>query len=114
MNKKIKNKELVSMVFFIIIVLIAILISFANYQKTHPDFDVTISGKEATVISEVAKIYYDDPFDGRNIATIKQSQTVELTGRMAYPLQSNLIKMEIRLEDNRFAWISKEDILISE
>lgn len=111
MNKKIKSKELLSTVFLIIIVLIAILTAFAIYEKTHPEFDETISGKEATVISEVAKIYYDVP-PVRGAVT--QSQKVELTGRIAHLLQSDIIMMEIRLENNSFAWISEKDIVISE
>ena len=113
MKKKIKNKELASAVCFIGVVLIAILVAFAYYLKTHPGFDEKISGKEATVVSEVATIHYDSPF-GRNVGTVRQSQKVELTGRMAYLLQSDIVKREIRLEDNSFAWISKEDIVISE
>lgn len=113
MMKKIKNKELVSTVCFIGVVLILILVAFAYYVRTHPEFDEKISGKEATVISEVARIHYDSPF-GRNVGTVRQSQKVELTGKMAYLLQSDIVMMEIRLEDNSFAWISKEDIVIPE
>ncbi len=108
-----KNKELLSTVLLLSIVLIAILVSFAIYEKAHPEFDETISGKEATVVSEVAKIYYDAP-TGRNTGAVTQSQTVRLTGRMAYLLQSDIVMMEIRLDDNSFAWISKTDITISE
>ena len=113
MSKKIKKKELLSTVFFLSAVLITILTAVVYYEKTHPEFDEKIAGKEATIVSEVATIHYDDPF-GRNIDTVTKSQKVELTGKMAYLLQSDIVKMEIRLEDGSFAWISKKDIVISE
>ena len=70
-----KNKELLSTVLLLSIVLIAILVSFAIYEKAHPEFDETISGKDATVVSEVAKIYYDAP-TGRNTGTVTDRKSV--------------------------------------
>ncbi len=112
-NERTKPNELSSTVFFLGLILCAILIAFTIYEKTHPKFDENISGKEATVVSEVAKIYYDDPL-GRNVDTVTKSQKVNLTGKMQYLLQSDIVMMQIHLEDNSFAWISKKDIFIPE
>lgn len=103
-----KNK-----LFFIGMVLIAILAAFVIYQKTHPEFDEKISGKEATVVSEIATIHYDEPL-GRNTDTVTKSQKVMLTGKAAHFLQDDMPMMEVRLENGTLAWISKRDIAISE
>ncbi len=112
--KKIKNKKLVSEVLYVVLVLIAILTAVVFYLKVHPKFDEKLFGKEATVITEVAEIRYDEPFGVRNVGNVTQSQKVKLTGRMEYLLQSDIVMMEICLEDDSFAWISKKDIIISE
>ncbi|MCI8760553.1 MAG: hypothetical protein HFJ34_05500 [Clostridia bacterium] len=110
MNEKIK-KKLGSALFIISLVLI-ILVAVVYYEVKHPKFDAKVAGKDATVVKEVAKIHYDDPF-GRNVDTVTESQKFELTGKMAYVRQSDIIMMEILLEDNHFAWISKKDVIIS-
>lgn len=100
--------------FFIsIAIALIILMPAVIYEKTHPDFDETISGKEATVVSEFATIHYDEPL-GHHTAIVAQSQKIELTGKIAHYLQNNIPMMEFRLNDNSFAWISKKDIVISE
>ena len=111
MNEKIK-KKLGSALFIISLVLILILVSVVYYEVKHPKFDAKVTGKDATVVKEVAKIHYDDPY-GRNVGTVTESQKFELTGKMAYVRQSDIIMMEIYLEDNHFAWISKKDVIIS-
>lgn len=112
MSKKVKE-ELTTALFLSALLILA-LVATVFYEKTHPEFDEKISGKEATVVSEVAKIYYDAPFGGRSIGTVTKSQKVELTGRMEYQLQNDDVRMEIRLEDGSSAWISKKDIAIPE
>lgn len=113
MSKEKNKKDSVSFTLFLALVVILILIAVVFYEKTHPKFDEKISGKEATVVTEVAKIHYDDPF-GRNVGTVTQSQKFKLTGKIAYVVGEDIVMMEIHLEDNNFAWIYKKDIAISE
>lgn len=113
MNKKTNKKDLVSFALFLGVIVILILTAVVFYQKTHPEFDEKISGKEATVVSEIATIHYDEPL-GRNTDTVTKSQKVILTGKMAHYLQDDMPMMEIRLENDTLAWISKRDIAISE
>ncbi len=113
MNKRTNKKDLVEAVLFLGVVTILVLTLAIFYEKTHPDFDEKISGKEATVVSEVATIYYDEPL-GRNKATITKSQKVILTGKMEHFLQNDMPMMEVRLENDTLAWISKRYITISE
>ena len=113
MNKKTNKKDLVSSALFLGVIVILILAAVVFYRKTHPGFDEKISGKEATVVSEIATIHYDEPL-GRNTDTVTKSQKVILTGKMAHYLQNDMPMMEIRLENDTLAWISKSDIAISE
>lgn len=113
MNKKTSKKDFVSAVLFLGVVVLLILTEVIFYEKTHPDFDEEISGKEATVVSEVATIHYDEPL-GRNTDTVTKSQKVILTGKMAHFFENDMPMMEVRLENDTLAWISKRDIAISE
>jgi len=111
-DKKINNKEASmkeTLIVLLCIVFLA-LIWMVIDAKIRPEFDEKLAGKEATVISEVANIY--DDASGRNIGTVTQSQTVELTGKIAYQIQ-DYVKMQIYLEDN-IVWICKKDIAISD
>lgn len=111
MSKKVK--ETITLAFSLSALLILALAATAFYEKTHPKFDEKISGKEATVVSEIATIHYDEPL-GRNTDTVTKSQKVILTGKMAHFLQNDMPMMEVRLENDTLAWISKRDIAISE
>lgn len=113
MSKKTDKKKLVLFALFLGAVVMLILTAVVFYEKTHPKFDEKISGKEATVVSEIATIHYDEPL-GRNTDTVTRSQKVMLTGKMAYSLQDDMPMMEVRLENDSLAWISKRDIVISE
>lgn len=111
MNKKTNEKVLVSVALFLSVVVFLIMTAVIIYEKNHPDFDEKISGKEATVVSEVATIHYDEPL-GRDTDTVTKSQKVILTGKMAHFLQNDMPMMEVRLENDTLAWISKRDIAI--
>lgn len=113
MSKKTNKKDLVSFALFLGVIVILILAATIFYQKTHPEFDEKISGKQATVVSEIATIHYDEPL-GRNIDTVTKSKKVVLTGKVAHFLQNDMPMMEVRLENDTLAWISKRDIVISE
>ena len=111
MSKKVKKT--LTMAFFLSLLLILALAATVFYEKTHPEFDEKISGKEATVVSEIATIHYGEPL-GRNTDTVTKSQKVILTGKMAHFLQDDMPMMEVRLENDTLAWISKRYIAISE
>ena len=112
MSKK-TNKKIVSFALFLGIIGILILAAVIFYQNTHPEFDEKISGKEATIVSEIAPIHYNEPL-GRNTDTVTKSQKVILTGKTAHFLQSDMSMVEIRLENDTLAWISIRYIAISE
>lgn len=108
-----KEKVALTTAFFLSVLWILAFAASVFYEKTHPEFDEEISGKEAIVVSEIATIHYDEPF-GRNTDTVTKSQKVILTGQMEHYLQNDMPMMEVRLEDGTLAWISKRDIAIPE
>ncbi len=110
MSKKTNKKDLVS---FLGVGVLLILTAVALFKGTHPKFDEKISGKEATIVSGIVTIHYDEPL-GRGIDTVARSQKVILTGKMVYFLQNDMPMLEVRLENGSLAWIYKKDIVISE
>ena len=113
MSKKTKQKDLTELVLALCAILLLAATATVFFQKLHPDFDEKFSGKEATVVSETATIYYNEPL-GRSTDTVTRSQKLILTGKMAHFPQDENPMFEVRLENDTLAWISKRYIAISE